>query len=86
MWKLVSFADVLNVVDHVIFHLCVANILRASGGSKKDSSFEMQMALTTLPSATTLASGKLFFLKGENAYRPRTEFSHACTIVLGKLF
>jgi hypothetical protein len=56
MMKLATFVEPLDVINHANFHLKEMNSLQMSGGSKRGFAFEMQLALTTLPCATALAS------------------------------
>jgi hypothetical protein len=56
MMKLDTFVELSDLMNRANFHLCLMSSLWASEGSKRGFSFEMHMALTTLPCATALAS------------------------------
>jgi hypothetical protein len=45
-----------NLMNHADFHLNLMASLRSSGGQKSGFTFEMHLALTTLPCAAALAS------------------------------
>jgi hypothetical protein len=54
--KLRTLIDPLNIIYHANFHFHTMICLWASGKSSRGFAFEMQLALTTLSSATALAS------------------------------
>jgi hypothetical protein len=54
--KFCTFVESLDVIKCANFHVYLMINLRARWGSKMSFSFEMHMALTTLPCATALAS------------------------------
>jgi hypothetical protein len=54
--KLGTLVDLLDVINHANLHLDWMICFCASWGQKKEFTFEMDMALTTLPCATMLPS------------------------------